>query len=105
MIKHVKTKEEFNDIVNTQTVLVDFFATWCGPCRMLGPVLEEIDNENLLGIDIIKVDVDENPLPANALGIQSIPTLVIYKDGKVVNMMVGYQSKDSVVSWVKKSIE
>ncbi len=104
MIKHVNTIEEFNEETKG-TVLVDFFATWCGPCRMLAPVLEQIDEENLIGMDIIKVDVDEVSDAARKYGIQSIPTLIVFKDGHAVNSILGYRPLEDVVSFVKNSIE
>ena len=104
MIKHVNTIEEFNEEIKG-TVLVDFFATWCGPCRMLSPVIEEADRNNELGIDVIKVDVDEVPDAARKFGIQSIPTLIVFKDGKIAKVTMGYMNKPQLVDFVKKSIE
>ena len=99
------TKEkEFNELTEGKTVLVDFFATWCGPCKMLTPVLEEIDRDNLLGMDILKVDVDEVIDVAQKFGIQSIPTLIVFKDGKAVDVMLGYMPKNVLVERVNKSI-
>lgn len=104
MIKHVNTIEEFNEEIKG-TVLVDFFATWCGPCRMLSPVIEEADKNNELGIDVIKVDVDEVPDAARKFGVQSIPTLIVFKDGKIAKATMGYMNKPQLVDFVKKSIE
>ena len=104
MIKHIENEKEFNELTEGKTVLVDFFATWCGPCKMLTPVLEEIDRDNLLGMDILKVDVDEVIDVAQKFGIQSIPTLIVFKDGKAVDVMLGYMPKNVLVERVNKSI-
>ncbi|MBE6778517.1 MAG: thioredoxin [Ruminococcaceae bacterium] len=78
-------------------VLLDFWATWCGPCQMIAPVLEEIAAENP-GIAVVKVDVDEAPQLAQRYGIVSIPTLLVIKDGQVVTQMVGARPKAQIVA-------
>ncbi len=97
MIKHVETFEEFEKETKSGKVLVDFFATWCGPCKMLAPVLEQVDKEGSLGMDIIKVDVDEVPEAASQFGVQAIPTLVILNDGKETRRSMGYLNKNQLV--------
>ena len=97
---HVKTAEEFKEIIAKGTVLVDFFATWCGPCRMLSPILEEIDEEKSFNGTIAKVDTDELGNVAYAYGIQSIPTLILFKDGEVVKKSLGYMSKDDLLNFL-----
>lgn len=104
MIRHIKSVEEF-DTYTKGTVLVDFFATWCGPCRMLTPVIEEVDQKGLLGVDVLKVDVDELPAIASRYGVQSIPTLIVFKDGKIARSGLGYMPAAQLVDFVKKSIE
>ncbi|MER2062066.1 MAG: thioredoxin [Aerococcus urinaeequi] len=74
--------------------LVDFWAPWCGPCMMLGPVLEELAAEFAPKIKIAKLNIDENNITASQLGIMSIPTIVLYKDGQPVEKIVGYQPKE-----------
>ena len=81
-------------------VLVDFWATWCGPCKMLGPIVEEIANEND-DIKVGKVNVDEEMELAKQFGIMSIPTLLVFKNGKLVNQSVGLQGKESILSLLK----
>ena len=78
-------------------VLIDFWATWCGPCRMLSPVIEEIAEEYDGKIIVGKVNVDEEPELAQAFKVVSIPTIVVMKDGKIVNQSVGFQPKASII--------
>ena len=86
------TDASFNTIVTTNDlILVDFWADWCGPCRMLSPVLEEISNET--GLLIGKLNVDENPVKTLEYGVKSIPSMVLFKDGKPVHTMVGAMPK------------
>ena len=82
-------------------VLVDFWATWCGPCRMVAPVVEELAEEYDGRISFGKVDVDQNPKIASQYGIMSIPSLLIFKDGKPVSNIVGFRPKDQL----KKSLD
>ncbi len=80
-------------------VLVDFFATWCGPCKMLAPILEELDVE-LKDVKIVKVDVDESPEVSTKYGIQSIPTMKLFKDGQDMQTLVGFLPKDQIISMI-----
>ena len=99
MLIHL-TKDNFKDFINKdELVLVDFWATWCGPCRMLTPVLEELNNKT--GLSIGKVNVDEEDDISEAFRIQSIPALFLFKNGKVVDKKVGYMPLDMIEKWVK----
>lgn len=85
-------------------VLVDFWASWCGPCRMLAPVLEEVDAEIGDQVKIVKVNVDNSPEASGKYGIMSVPTLMLFKNGEMVSKTLGYQSKEQLVSWVKEHL-
>lgn len=96
------TKQNFQSEVlqSDKTVLIDFWAQWCGPCRMLSPVVDEIANEQT-DIKVCKVNIDDEPELATQFGVMSIPTLVVIKDGKVVNQSVGVQPKENILTMVK----
>ncbi len=99
MVKQI-SRDEFNTLVahSDKPVLVDFFATWCGPCRMMAPVLEQISDEVSDIAVVYKVDIDENPQLAAQFGIMSVPTLMVFKEGKAVNTFVGMQSKQTLIN-------
>ena len=80
---------------NTKTVLVDFYADWCGPCKMLAPIVEAVSNEND-AYDVVKLNVDDAPEIAARYGVMSIPTLIVFKNGEAVGRTVGVQSKAAV---------
>ena len=82
--------------------LVDFWATWCGPCRRLAPIVEEIEKEFEGKINVFKLDVDENPKISTNYGVRSIPTLLLFKDGKVVKTIIGLQSKEKIVASIEE---
>lgn len=82
-------------------VLVDFYADWCGPCQMMGPVIEEIAKELEGKVKVGKLNVDENQQTAGQYGVMSIPTLIFFKEGKVSKTIVGFRSKEDILSEVK----
>ncbi len=100
MLKHLK-EEDFNEEVKTGDVLVDFYATWCGPCKMLEPVIEEFA-EARGKVKVIEVDIDEHEDLAREHGIMAVPTLLVYRDGKLVNKQSGFVTKDILESWYKE---
>ena len=104
MVKHINKDEFEKEVINEEgVVVVDFFATWCGPCKMIAPVIEELANE-MENVKFVKVDVDKNPGSAGKYQIQSIPTLLIFKDGKVVDTLVGFRPKAALVEAIKKHV-
>ncbi|WP_138415440.1 thioredoxin [Aquibacillus sediminis] len=96
------TDENFNKETSEGVVLADFWAPWCGPCKMIAPVLEEIDGEMSDKVKIVKLDVDENQETAGKFGVMSIPTLLLFKDGEVVEQVVGFQPKEALEELINK---
>ena len=92
---------EFADLVKAGVVLVDFWAPWCGPCRMQGPILDDVAKTVGDAAVIAKINIDENTATAAKFGVQSIPTLLLFKDGKVVKQYVGVQRKDELVGAIQ----
>ncbi|MFD0047759.1 thioredoxin [Actinomycetes bacterium NPDC127524] len=100
-ISHV-TDQSFSTETNEGLVLADFWAPWCGPCKMIAPVLEELDSEMGEKVKIVKLDVDENQETAGKFGVMSIPTLILLKDGEVVDKVVGFQPKEALSELISK---
>ena len=91
------TKDNFEEIVGGKVVLLDFYADWCGPCRMVSPIVDEIANERA-DITVGKINVDDEPELAEAFGVVSIPTLVVMKDGKIANQSAGARPKAQILA-------
>ena len=94
MVKHLEN-ENFKEVISSGVWRVDFYADWCGPCKMLGPVLEELDD------NVLKINVDSHEDLAREFGVMSIPTICFFKDGNLVNKVVGFRSKDEIETIVK----
>ncbi|MCO7124783.1 thioredoxin [Sporolactobacillus shoreicorticis] len=94
----------FADETSKGLVLADFWATWCGPCKMMAPVLEEVNSELADNLKIVKLDVDENQATASKYGVMSIPTMFLFKDGEVVDKVVGFQPKEALAERIKQHI-
>ena len=98
MIKHYSKEEEFNEIIKNK-VLVDFYADWCGPCKMLAIEIEKVASE--IDIDIVKVNVDEEEDIARKYGVMSIPTLILFENGQELKKTIGFMSKDKIKDFIE----
>ena len=93
------------DVLGSQTpVVVDFWAEWCGPCRMISPALEELGAEYAGKVQIAKVNIDENPMTPTKFGVRGIPTLILFKDGKPAATQVGAVPKSALKSWIDSNL-
>lgn len=97
----MKQMNNFNEQIKEGVVLVDFFATWCGPCKTQAPVLEEL-KEDRSDVKVVKIDVDQETEIAREYGVMSIPTLILFKDGKEVAKNVGFMPKELLVQWINE---
>ncbi len=94
-----------NDVLNAdKPVLVDFWAEWCGPCKQIGPALEEISDELGTKLTVAKINIDENPQTPNRYGVRGIPTLMIFQGGQPIATKVGALPKGKIVEWIEESI-
>ncbi len=101
MVQQITATDFETEVLNSSdTVIVDFFATWCGPCQGMMPVLEELEGKLPAGAKVVKIDVDQAPEIASEYGIMSIPAFKSFKDGKVVNEAVGMQSVEQLLAMV-----
>jgi thioredoxin 1 len=105
MVAPVSDKTFQADVLQSkEPVLVDFWAEWCGPCRAVAPVLEEVAGELKGKLKIVKLNVDENPETAAKYGIQSIPTLMIFKNGEMASRQIGASPKAKIVQWITGAV-
>ena len=94
-----------NDVLNSSKLtLVDFWAEWCGPCKQIGPILEEIAEEKKDMLKIVKLNIDENPQTPQKYDVKGIPTLMLFKDGKLVDSKVGSMSKSLLSEWIESCL-
>lgn len=102
----ITNDENFDNDISTQNVpvVVDFGAEWCGPCKQLDPILEEIAKENIDKLKIFKLNIDENPMIPQKFGVRGIPTIMVFNEGKLVDTKVGSLPKTALVSWIKSLI-
>ena len=89
---------------STVPTIVDFWASWCGPCKMIGPMFEELSNEYSGKVKFAKVNVDENPKTPTTYGVRSIPTLIMFKGGKILDQIVGAVAKNQLENLIKKAL-
>ena len=103
-IIHLNDDQFENEVINSdKPVLVDFWATWCGPCRMVGPIIEDLAEE-MSEVKFCKDDIDKNSGYAGKLGVMSIPTLLLYKNGEIVGKQVGALPKEELAAFIKNLI-
>ena len=91
-------EKDFNNLIKDKTV-VDFYATWCGPCKMFGPIFEEVSNEN--GINFVKLDVDKNSDIARRYGVMTIPTIILFENREEVRRHIGFMNKEELIEFIK----
>ena len=103
LVKHI-TDAEFQGTVANGVTLIDFWAPWCGPCKMIAPILEELAGELGGKAQIVKINIDDNPQVAGQYGIMSIPTLLLFKDGKKVDQKVGGQAKPQLKAFIEQAL-
>jgi thioredoxin 1 len=103
-VKVTDASFESDVLQSSEPVVVDFWAEWCGPCKMIGPSLEELAKDYAGKVKIVKVNVDENPGVAGKLGIRSIPTLMLFKEGKLASQKVGAAPKGELAKWINAAI-
>ena len=97
---------DFDQDINSQNVpvVVDFGADWCGPCKQLDPILEEIAEENTDKFKVFKINIDENPMVPQKFGVRGIPTIMLFKDGKLIDTKVGSLPKTALANWIESNL-
>ena len=106
MVTFSTNNDTFNDDISSSDILtlVDFWAEWCGPCKQIGPILEEISNEKKDKIKILKLNIDEDPETAQKFGVQGIPTLMLFRGGSLIDTKVGSLPKSNLVDWIESNL-
>ena len=104
LIMKIVNTQEFNELMNEKAVLVDFFATWCGPCKMLSPVLEGVAEKMKDKVMIVKVDVDRSPDLAAKFGVMSVPTMIMFKNGRQVDAFSGYMPEANLMANIERNL-
>lgn len=99
MAIYLQNEKDYENLIQNGKVLVDFYADWCGPCQMLGPVLEEA--QNTIEFTLLKINVDEFPNIARRYGIMSIPTIILFKDGELIKKDLGYKPLPAIINFLK----
>ena len=104
-VKSIKENEFDSEVINSdKPVLIDFWAEWCGPCKEISPIFEEISDEMKDTVKVVKMNIDENPNIPNKYGIQSIPTMIIFKKGEPISTKVGVVIKSELKTWIETSV-
>ena len=104
-IQSIKEDSFEKEVVNSELpVLIDFWAEWCSPCKEMNPILEEVSSEMEEKIKVLKINIDENPNIPNKYGVQSIPTLIIFKKGEAIATKVGASIKSDLITWIDSTI-
>ncbi|MCX7884919.1 MAG: thioredoxin [Caloramator sp.] len=105
MVIHATDSNFKEEVLNSdKPVLVDFWATWCGPCKMLAPTIDNIASKYDGQLKVVKVDVDQNPMSANMFGIQSIPTLILFNEGKALGKIIGFRPENQIEDAIKGAL-
>ena len=102
--KHITDDEFEGTIASSKPVLVDFWAEWCGPCKQIGPILDEIANDMESKLTVAKVNIDNNPESPHKYGVRGIPTMILFKDGKAIATKVGSLPKSALVEWLNTHV-
>ena len=105
MTKQIKDNEFESEVLNSKLpVIIDFWAEWCGPCRMLAPILDQLSEELEGKVKIVKMNIDENPETPSKFGVRGIPTMLLFKEGKQIATKVGVQPKNVLQEWINSSL-